>query len=143
MTPIEVKKEARASQRLKHLLVLLSRVIAVAALVLAFADPFIPFSDKAGEHSNNIVSIYIDNSPSMEAVGENGNLLQTSKSRALEIVEQYSETDKFHLVTNEFSGADSRYLTREECLEKIAFIIGYAPTLASRMGPTEDRTRDK
>ena len=69
----EVKKEARASQRLKHLLVLLSRLIAVAALVLAFADPFITFSNKTGEHSNNIVSIYIDNSPSMEAVGENGN----------------------------------------------------------------------
>ena len=118
----EVKKEARASQRLKHLLVLLSRLIAVAALVLAFADPFITFSNKTGEHSNNIVSIYIDNSPSMEAVGENGNLLQTSKSRALKIVEQYSEIDKFHVVTNEFSGSDSRYLTREECVEKIASI---------------------
>ena len=120
----EVNKEAKSHQRLKHLLILLTRLIAVGALVLAFADPFIPFGDDENSEqlAHNIVSLYVDNSPSMQAIGENGNLLQTAKAKALEIVDQYSETDRFHIITNEFNGTDSRYLTKEECAEKIASI---------------------
>lgn len=119
----EVNKEAKSHQRLKNLLVLLTRLIAVGALVLAFADPFIPFDESEGSsQSRNVVSLYIDNSPSMQAIGENGDLLQTAKSNALEIAEQYSETDRYHMITNDFSGGDSRFLTKEECLEKIAGI---------------------
>ena len=120
----EVNKEAKSHQRLKHLLILLTRLVAVGALVLAFADPFIPFDDDENSEqlAHNIVSLYVDNSPSMQAIGENGNLLQTAKANALEIVEQYSETDRFHIITNEFNGADSRYLTKEECAEKITSI---------------------
>ena len=120
----EVNKEAKSHQRLKHLLILLTRLVAVGALVLAFADPFIPFGDDENSEqlAHNIVSLYVDNSPSMQAIGENGNLLQTAKADALKIVDQYSETDRFHIITNEFNGADSRYLTKEECAEKIVSI---------------------
>ncbi len=122
----EVNKEAKSHHRLKNLLVLLTRIIAIAALVLAFAEPFIPFTEgeNGGEQSSNIVNLYVDNSPSMQAIGENGTLLQTAKSNALEIVEQYPETDRFHIITNEFTGIDSRYLTKEECAEKIVSIKG-------------------
>ena len=44
----------------------------------------------------------------------NGTLLQTAKSNAIEIVEHYPETDRFYVITNEFSGSDSRHLTKEE-----------------------------
>ena len=120
----EVDKEAKSHQRLKHLLILLTRLVAVGALVLAFADPFIPFGDDENSEqlAHNIISLYVDNSPSMQAIGENGNLLQTAKANALEIVDQYSETDRFQIITNEFNGSDARYLTKEECAEKIASI---------------------
>ena len=120
----EVNKEAKSHQRLKHLLILLTRLIAIGALVLAFADPFIPFDQGENENqqARNVVSLYVDNSPSMQAVGENGNLLQTAKANAIEIVDQYSETDRFHIITNNFTGTDSRYITKEECLERIASI---------------------
>jgi hypothetical protein len=120
----EVVKETRSRHRLKNLLILLTRLIAVGALVLAFADPFIPFDEAEGgeAHSSNVVSIYVDNSPSMLASGESGILLQVAKNRALEIVSEYSETDRFHIVTNGFEGRDSRYLTKEECLERISSI---------------------
>jgi hypothetical protein len=120
----EVTKETRSRHRLKNLLILLTRLIAVGALVLAFADPFIPFDETEGTdaHSSNVVSIYVDNSPSMQASGENGALLQVAKDRAIEIASEYSETDRFHIVTNGFEGRDSRYLTKEECLERISSI---------------------
>ena len=38
----EIKEETSARQRLKNLLVLLMRLLAMAALVLAFAQPFLP-----------------------------------------------------------------------------------------------------
>ncbi|MBT8220109.1 MAG: BatA domain-containing protein, partial [Bacteroidia bacterium] len=38
----ELKEETTARSKLKNLLVLLARLLALAALVLAFAQPFIP-----------------------------------------------------------------------------------------------------
>ncbi|MCB0577098.1 MAG: BatA domain-containing protein, partial [Saprospiraceae bacterium] len=47
----EVKEETSNRQKLRNLLVLLMRCLAIAAMVLAFAQPFIPLSSgvKQGE----------------------------------------------------------------------------------------------
>ena len=58
----EVQQETQSKSQLKHLLILLSRILAIAFLVLAFAQPFIPVSDTAITDQNNVVGIYIDNS---------------------------------------------------------------------------------
>ena len=84
--------------------------------------------------------LYVDNSPSMEATGENGTLLQTAKSNAIEIVEQYPETDRFYVITNEFSGSDSRHLTKEECIETIASVKG--ATIARNVSKVVTRASD-
>jgi hypothetical protein len=120
----DVHKETKSRHRLKNLLVLLMRLIAFGAIVCAFADPFIPLNTdgSANHYPTNTVGIYIDNSPSMLAHGEDGELLQIAKSRATEIINEYSETDKFNVITNDFKGEFSRNLTQEESLEKIASI---------------------
>ena len=41
----ELKQETRKQSKLKHLLVLLARILAVAAIVLAFARPYIPVEE--------------------------------------------------------------------------------------------------
>ena len=38
----EVKQQTKAQSELKHLLILLSRLLAITSLVLAFAQPYIP-----------------------------------------------------------------------------------------------------
>ena len=38
----EVQQETQAKSKLKHLLILLSRILAIVFLVFAFAQPFIP-----------------------------------------------------------------------------------------------------
>jgi hypothetical protein len=60
----EIKEETSNRNKLKNLLVLLARCLAVAALVLAFAQPFIPKGGVAKSGINNI-SVFIDNSYSM------------------------------------------------------------------------------
>jgi len=125
----DVEKETKSQQRLKNLLILLLRLIAIASVVIAFADPFIP-SDLNSETSasSGIVNIYVDNSYSMQGEGEAGSLLDEAKISAITIVEGHSETERFRIITNDFNGKDSRFLTQEECLDRISSITPAAIT---------------
>jgi len=114
----EVKKESQSKSKLKHLLILASRILAITFLVFAFAQPFIP-SANSGTNVNNVVGIYIDNSFSMESVGENGSLLSEAKTKAIELVKSYSKTDKFVVCDNRFATGSQRLLTAEEAITKI------------------------
>ena len=74
----EVKEETSARRRLRNLLVLLARLLALAALVLAFAQPFIP-QDTEVKKGTKAVSIYVDNSFSMNALSQDVPLLEKAK----------------------------------------------------------------
>src|SRR5579863_8723490 len=58
----EVVQESRSRSRLKHWLVLLCRILIVAFLVLAFAQPYIPLKHGVISSGGKAVSIFIDNS---------------------------------------------------------------------------------
>jgi len=113
----ELKQQTQKQSQLRHLLILAMRILAIAALVIAFAQPYIPFSDKQSKMaSRNAVSVFVDNSFSMEAVGTNGTLLDESKQKAREIVSAYKSTDLFQLLTCDFEGRHQRQVTRDEFL---------------------------
>ncbi len=113
----ELKQQTQKQSQIRHLLILAIRIIAIATLVLAFAQPYIPFSDKQSRiASRNAVSVFVDNSFSMEAVGTNGTLLDESKVKAREIVSAYKSTDLFQLLTSDFEGKHQRFVTRDEFL---------------------------
>jgi len=115
----EVQQETQSKSKLKHLLILLSRILAIAFLVFAFAQPFIPSSDSDVANQNNVVGIYIDNSFSMESTGENGSLLNEAKTKAIEVVNSYRATNKFILITNNFNAGDQRLLSNDETIDRI------------------------
>ena len=108
-----LREETQSRSRLKHLLVLLARCLALIALIAAFAQPFIPASKKTVSGAKTI-SIYIDNSFSMDAQGESGSLLELAKKHALEIASSYKPSDKFQLLTNDFEGKHQRFVTLEQ-----------------------------
>jgi hypothetical protein len=113
----ELKQQTQKQSQLRHLLILAIRILAIAALVLAFAQPYIPFSDKQSKiAARNAVSVFVDNSFSMEAVGTNGSLLDESKQKAREIASAYKSTDLFQLLTCDFEGRHQRFVTRDEFL---------------------------
>ena len=114
----EVKQETQSKSKLKHLLILLSRILAIIFLVLAFAQPFIPTSSTKTNNSN-VVGIYIDNSFSMESTGENGSLLNEAKLKAVEIVNSYKKTDHFVVCDNSFSPGSQRLLNAEDAIDKL------------------------
>jgi len=114
----EVKEETSNRQKLRNLLVLLMRCLAIAAMVLAFAQPFIPLSSgaKKGEQA---VSVFVDNSFSMNALSQDAPLLELAKQRARDIVSAYNVTDRFQILTNDFEGRDQRLVSKEDALSRI------------------------
>jgi len=115
----EVKQQTRAKSQLKHLLVLASRILAIAFLVFAFAQPYIPVDKNQEVVKENIVSIYIDNSFSMDAVNAEGRLLEQAKKLAKEIASGFKPTDRYQLLTNNFEGRQQRLLNQEAFLEQV------------------------
>ncbi len=96
----EIKEDKRKRSNLKNLLILLSRILAIFFLVMVFAKPFIPLN-KEHKPTKNIF-IYVDNSFSMDAENENGNLLAQAKEKARSICKSYPTESNFWLITNDF-----------------------------------------
>lgn len=115
----EIKQETTSRNKLKHLLVLASRMLALLFLVLAFAQPFIPGSQSNSSAGKKSVSIYIDNSFSMNAVTDKRSLLDQAKLTAKEVIKGYGADDDFQLLTNDFQGHQQRLLNKEEALSAI------------------------
>jgi len=114
-----IQQQTAHSQKLKNLLILATRLLAIFFLVLAFAQPYFPNSENINTLKRTMVSVYIDNSFSMEAINSQGALLDEAKRRAVEIADSYDINTKFQLLTNNFSGFQQRFLNKSEFLETI------------------------
>ncbi|MES3017875.1 MAG: BatA domain-containing protein [Bacteroidota bacterium] len=109
-----VQIQTSSRQHLKDRLILAARILALVFLVFAFARPYIPNPDQKDASQQQVVSIFIDNSYSMEAVNKEGTLLDEAKRRAKEIASAYSINDKFQVLTNDFEGKFQRLLSYDE-----------------------------
>lgn len=117
----EIKEETSSRSKLKHWLVLLSRLLLLLFLVLAFAQPFIPISKgKAGpDAAVESVSIYVDNSFSMSAEDDGVPLLNKAKDLAKNILNAYGNVNRFQVLTNDFSAREQIFVSKEEALGMI------------------------
>jgi len=115
----QLSDESKKQSKLKHLLILLARMLALAALVMAFARPYIPVEDSRIVAEGHAVGVYIDNSFSMDALARQGRLLDEAKDRAREVASLYQPTDRFLLLTNDFEGRHQRFVSREEFLSMV------------------------
>ena len=91
----KVIQETRKSSRLKKFLILITRLLLISCLVLAFAKPFIPASDKALADSHTL--IYLDNSYSMQAGSTQNSVFNRSINSLMENLET---ENKYGLFTN-------------------------------------------
>jgi len=76
----EIKQQTRKSSTLKKILLLIARLLLFASLIVAFAQPFF---NKKNSTLRTEKFIYLDNSFSMQAKGENGEMLQRAKNDLL------------------------------------------------------------
>ncbi len=103
----KVDEQRRKRTRLRDILVLLLRILAITMLVLAFAQPV--------RVKNNIlpckqgVSIYVDNSFSMNSRGLQGIDLEVAKNWAYKIIHSFPPGTRFMVLTGDFSPKEQRF----------------------------------
>ncbi len=110
----DVQKQQSSRSNLKNRLILLARMLALFFLVMAFAKPFLPLGDARNAGKQQAISIFVDNSYSMQTLNREGSLLDEAKRRAKEIASAYGINDRFQLLTQDFEGKQQRFLNREE-----------------------------
>lgn len=96
-----IKQNSESRNKLKHLLILLARILTIIFLVMAFSQPFIPDQTKVDTAANKVIGIYVDNSFSMEAESKYGKLFDVAKKRAIEISKSFNSATKFIFLTND------------------------------------------
>ena len=115
-----IQNKTQKQSKLKHLLVLICRILTVVFLVLAFAQPNPKSALKllVGEGTNH-VSIVIDNSFSMATNTERGTLFDQAKLNAKDLVMRFKASDRFALITQDFLDDNRRFVSREEIVDAI------------------------
>lgn len=91
----ELSIQTRKSSTIKKWLLLLTRLLLLTLLILAFAQPF--FTAKDSKKNTNEMYIILDNSYSMQAKGKKGELL---KRAVQDLLEHTPEAQQFSLITN-------------------------------------------
>ncbi|MBC7450400.1 MAG: BatA domain-containing protein [Cytophagales bacterium] len=109
----EIIQQQSSARRLKHWLILLSRILFLLFLVLAFAQPL--YKNKTGFHpvESSGVQVYIDNSYSMQNEQDQQSLLEHADGLAQNVQNTYNPSTTYRLFTNQFSGDDWQYRTKE------------------------------
>jgi aerotolerance regulator-like protein len=110
----EIQEQQASRRNLKERLILAARLLALLFLVFAFARPYIPGKNAANTGKQQAVSIFVDNSYSMQTLDKEGTLLDEAKRRAKEIASAYNINDRFQLLTQDFEGKHQRLLSRDE-----------------------------
>jgi len=93
-----IKLQTRKSSQLKKWLTLLSRLLLLTSVIIAFAQPFIPNTEDFNEAQETV--IYLDNSFSMQSKGTNGTLLNEAIQ---DIINTLPEDESFSLFTNDYT----------------------------------------
>jgi len=118
----DIKKESKKQSRLKQLLILAARILAIIFLVFAFAQPYIPTNQDSRKQPNQLVAVYVDNSFSMNALSEQGQLLEVARNKALEICLAYPSGTKFRLFTNDLLPKHQHILNKEQFIQQVSEI---------------------
>jgi hypothetical protein len=90
----DISTQTRKSAKLKKWLLLATRLLLLTFIILAFAQPFFPSAVQ--KNSSNETYIILDNSYSMQAKGNKGELLKRSVE---ELLTQLPENQPFSLIT--------------------------------------------
>ena len=115
----EIKEETSARSKIRNLLVLAMRMLALAFLVFAFAQPFIPAKNQETKKGTPTVSVFLDNSFSLNALSDDVKLIDKEKQLAQEIVASYPTDVRFQILTNDFEGRHQRLYSKEDALSLI------------------------
>jgi len=115
---IQLSTKRQATIRNKTLMIV--RMLFLAALVLAFAQPFF-YQEKNGGKEDRVIALYIDNSYSMTLGAGQQSLLQKAVGKAKDLVKKSSANSRFLVLTNDRPAA-TRPMIQDEALKALSVI---------------------
>ncbi|WP_291723286.1 BatA domain-containing protein [Bernardetia sp.] len=121
----EVQQISKSRNRLKHILIMLARMAFIGFLVLAFARPVLPSeNDKDGSafSSSQRVSIYLDNSFSLQNEQDNKRLLDLGATYAQTVPDLFPKSATFQLLDNSFEGNTNFFYPKTNITDKLSTI---------------------
>ncbi|MFA7082624.1 MAG: BatA domain-containing protein [Bacteroidales bacterium] len=114
----EIEISTKKQKKVRNRILLLVRILAIVFLVLFFAQPYFPNSEKKlVEKGLNAVVICLDNSFSMQNQGRQGRLLDEAKVKAKQIIDEYNNNDEFLLLTMDMEGKYQQFVSKEKFIE--------------------------
>ena len=115
----QVAHTTRIHTRIQRLFLLLVRLLALSALIFAFAQPYL--SRLSSFSPTSAVLFYIDNSYSMESAHSSGEiLLEKALYQATQLLQNYPPHYTFFVLSNEVHAATP--LNKEEALDALSVI---------------------
>jgi hypothetical protein len=111
-----IQLSTKRQSKIRNWRLLLLRMLFLAALILAFAQPY--FGALKNDTSNDITAIYIDNSYSMTIGNGQENLLQLAKHKARQLIEAAAGNARFVLISNDKKSA-MRPMLKNEALQAL------------------------
>lgn len=94
----DITLQTRKSSQIKKWLTLLTRLLLLGCIIIAFAQPFQANTNSFNTKSETV--IYLDNSFSMQAKGDNGTLLNTAVQ---DLIEHLDENETLNIFTNDLN----------------------------------------
>ncbi len=145
----EIHQQSKRHSQWRHILIMILRMIIIASVVIAFAQPYlIDKMSKEDTHGEEAyVSIFVDNSFSMQARGLQGSLFDEARLLARKIALSYSISNHFRLLTNEGATFSYEFVNREVFFEQLENLkVGNAslpfahfPNLLNDFAPEQNR----
>ena len=118
-----VQQQSKRHSQLRHLFIMLLRMLFIASIVFAFAGPFIPSKDNVKAKSQiAFVNVFLDNSFSMEARGSEGSLFEQARLIARQIADAYKPSDKFRLLVNNAFSFSRNYVSRDAFIDQLEYV---------------------
>jgi hypothetical protein len=117
----QITIEHKKQSRLRELLVLACRVLAVICIVCAFAQPHTGKRSNVGGAAVGGIkaSVYLDNSYSMEYSGEDGILLEEAEKDVKQLLSSFPEDAALQFLTNSFTGGMQALRPKKEILQML------------------------
>ena len=124
-----IEQKTKRKSQLKNILLLISRILLVSSLVIAFCFPYKKNQKMDLFKDLNKVGIYIDNSFSMTRSYQNQTLLESAKDDAIKLIDNLPEETKYILTTNTKKNNKQYFIDNNEIKKEIINLKTTAQTL--------------
>jgi hypothetical protein len=117
-----VETQTRSVRKIKHWLIMASRILAIACLAFAFAQPYLPGKNAAMAQRKGLTSLYLDNSFSMQSEVNSKRYIDLATGHLSDLLGLFRNATSLQLVTNDFSAQEQALYGAEKVRDMLTTV---------------------